>query len=671
MTSNSIFPSRRWRASANIHFLANILALCSLAFMLCACGLITAKESDKGAHAADAGENGQGIWPSDPVPYTVKIEVRDGPKYLKGKMEDLSQLAQLKKEPPDSLLALERRGRLDQETAQKLMQSQCFYDGRAELEIDDKVKPAQVTLVLYPGRQFTVGHANVHYDPEPVVPPSFMDRTRVTGFWGLEKEKLPPPSFPSEIPGIVIGKPVVADDMLAAVEKIPESLRKNGYPLARTLSSIYTLDKPQFKLNADVTIDPGPPAYMGKVLIKGDSEVSKDYLAKLVPWTPGKEVWDDALLQDYANTLRSLGVFNSVEVKPLADGEKEAAKGEDGVMVLPAILEVVDGPPRSISASARYDTDTGFGVEGIWEHRNLFGNGEKLTVDVPISQQLAGIKTHFEKPAFIDRETRLLGDASALWENTDAYQQESLKAQIGLNRHLARQWWGGVSLFAEGGWLKDDEHEKREYGVFSPRAGLRYDGRNNRLNPSSGMEMEFHLKPFSGFYEEDFHALAGTLAIAGYYPLMGRKPDGKINDKVVLAGRVEGGAMPVSSSLKSIPASLRYFTGGAGSVRGYVYQSIGPRNSDGDPLGGRSYQVVNLESRFMVAENIGIVPFLDGGMVYRDQVPHIIGDMDWGAGLGLRYYTPIGPVRLDVATPLRRIDDDPPVQFYISIGQSF
>ena len=106
-------------------------------------------------------------------------------------------------------------------------------------------------------------------------------------------------------------------------------------------------------------------------------------------------------------------------------------------------------------------------------------------------------------------------------------------------------------------------------------------------------------------------------------------------------------------------------------MRGYSYQAIGPRNDKGDPSGGRSYQIVNLEARYKITDEIGIVPFLDGGMVYEDALPQIFGDMRWGAGLGLRYYTPIGPVRLDVATPLNPVDGDPPLQLYISIGQSF
>ncbi|MDE5878430.1 MAG: BamA/TamA family outer membrane protein, partial [Desulfovibrio sp.] len=599
------------------------------------------------------------------------------PDSLKSKMRDASQLLKLVKEPPDSLLALERRARADEETAVKLLHSQCYYEGKASFSIDEAQSPVKVTLSLVPGPRFTVGRAAVRYEPPPVVPEAFLHRSRVTGFWGLEREELPAPAFPDTVPGVAIGKPIVADAMLAAVAAMPEALRRTGYPLAKVTESRYTLDPAARTLNADITINPGPPALMGRIEVHGNKEVNTCFLERLVPWTPGEEPWDDELLTDYANTLRGLGIFRSVEAAPASEDMALEHRilgpdGEEGdVGIVPAAITVAEGPPRSVSASARYDSDTGFGVEGTWEHRNLFHNGERLSLDAPISQQEIGLKAAFEKPAFLQRGQRLLASGSALWENTDAYQQEALKGEVGIDRRLARQWWGGIHLGAEGGWLKDNEHEKRPYGVIEPKAGLRHDSRNNKLNPSSGMEAELKLLPFSGFYEEFFGAFATTLSVAGFYAPYGKKPDGKVDDRLVLAARVEGGAMPGASSLASIPASLRYFTGGAGSVRGYAYQAIGPRDKEGDPLGGRSYQVVNLEARFMVAENVGIVPFLDGGMVYKDEFPHIIGDMDWGTGLGFRYYTPIGPVRLDVATPLHRIDGDPPVQFYISIGQSF
>ena len=172
----------------------------------------------------------------------------------------------------------------------------------------------------------------------------------------------------------------------------------------------------------------------------------------------------------------------------------------------------------------------------------------------------------------------------------------------------------------------------------------------------------------AGYYDTTFTALTGEAEWMGYYaPFHTRR--GRPDDRLVLAARVAAGMM-AGVPLHAMPASMRYYAGGAGSVRGYSYQSLGPRNSKGDPLGGRSYQLVNLEARVKITEDVGLVPFLDGGMAYREQYP-TLRDMHWGTGLGLRYYTPVGPLRLDVATPLNPVDGDPPVQFYISIGQSF
>lgn len=631
------------------------------------CGLLSKSAGDPAGDAAVARPELDPAWQGTPIPYALHIEVQGGPDSLADKMKAASQLAQLAKEPPDSMLALERRARADTETGVKLLHSQGYYDGKAAFSLDESATPLRVTLVLTPGPRYVLGRAVVRYAPAPAVPGAFKDRVKVTGFWGLERENLPPPSFPGSVPGVEIGKPVTADAMLAAVEALPEQLRREGYPLAKVAEARYSLNREARQLNADIVLDPGPPALMGRIRVQGAKEVNAAYLQRLAPWTPGEQPWDSAMLDDYADTLRGLGLFASVAAKPDVKALGESGR-EDGVAVLPADISVTEAAFRSISGSARYDTDTGLGVEGVWEHRNLFHNGEKLTLTAPIATEIQGLKAAFEKPAFLEREQRLLASASALREDTSAYLKTAANASVGIDRRLARQWWGGLSLFAEGGSLKDNENEAKPYGVFSPRANLRRDSRNNVLNPSSGSEIEIKLHPFTGYYEEGFNVLAGTVEASFYYAPFRKK--GLPDDTLILAARVEGGAMS-GAPLRSIPSSMRYYAGGAGSVRGYAYQALGPRDSEDDPLGGRSYQIVNLEARFKVSEHIGIVPFLDGGMVYKDEFPKIIGDMDWGAGLGLRYYTPIGPVRLDVAMPLRQIEGDPPVQVYISIGQSF
>jgi translocation and assembly module TamA len=139
----------------------------------------------------------------------------------------------------------------------------------------------------------------------------------------------------------------------------------------------------------------------------------------------------------------------------------------------------------------------------------------------------------------------------------------------------------------------------------------------------------------------------------------------------VLAARGRVGSI-FGASRSQIPASQRFFAGGGGSVRGYEFQSIGPLDRGNDPMGGRSLVEVNAEARIKVIGPFGVVPFIDGGQVYEETYPQLSSsDLQWAGGLGLRYFSPIGPIRLDVATPINPRNIDDPFQFYISIGQAF
>lgn len=141
--------------------------------------------------------------------------------------------------------------------------------------------------------------------------------------------------------------------------------------------------------------------------------------------------------------------------------------------------------------------------------------------------------------------------------------------------------------------------------------------------------------------------------------------------RYILAGRAKIGSL-IGESRNSVPADKRFYAGGGSSIRGYPFQKVGPLDDNGDPIGGRSLLEVSGEFRARVWGNFGVVPFIDGGTVYNSVVPNLTDTVRWGAGLGLRYYTAIGPVRVDLATPLNpRKDVDDPIQFYISLGQSF
>lgn len=176
--------------------------------------------------------------------------------------------------------------------------------------------------------------------------------------------------------------------------------------------------------------------------------------------------------------------------------------------------------------------------------------------------------------------------------------------------------------------------------------------------------MRFATTPYVGWYQTSQLFVTSELSASAYYSLDKER-------RYVLAGRSKVGSL-FGESRDTVPADKRYYAGGGNSIRGYPFQKVGPLDDGRDPIGGRSLLELSAELRARIWGNFGVVPFIDGGTVYDSVVPDLADTIRWGAGLGLRYYTAIGPVRVDVATPLNpRNDVDDPVQFYISLGQSF
>ena len=621
-----------------------ILFLLGASFLLCplsGCGLIN--------HASERQEASAPLFESDPVRYAVDIHVEgEGSAELRSSMEKHSQLILLRDQPPDGMLGLMRRARADEQTAVKLLHSLGYFDGTAKADVAEVETPggqARVTLSLFPGPRYHMGATNLSYQPSPSPLPPFPG--------------ISPAPPPEGLPGLNEKQNAVAENVLAAVEEVPEALHRSGYPEAAVASTRYTLNKVEKTLNADVVINPGPAAVMGKAEIRGTKKVEPEYLARLTTWRQG-EPWDDRRIQAYRRERQSLGLFRFVDVKaaPSSLGVHEAP---GDALKLPVLVNVREASFRTVSASARYATDTGIGVQGEWQHRNLFGAGEKLTLKAPFAQDKRGVQADFEKPAFGCRDQKLLTGASYLREDTDAYETTALTAYVGLERKISSDWWGSIKALGEEGTVT--RGVKDEYRYASLIFTLRRDTRNDIMNPVKGTYLQWNASPTTGYYNGNFTVISTKATSSAYHPPFGV-------DWLVLAARTSLGSF-MGADINNIPPSLRFYCGGGGSVRGYSYQAIGPKDKYGDPRGGASFHEINLEARFRVTKDIGIVPFLDGGMVYEDEFPRLFQDFQWGAGIGLRYYTPIGPVRLDIAVPLDKKTDDNGYQLYISIGQTF
>ena len=577
--------------------------------------------------------------------------------YLAGKMDGVSQLVALAKRPPDGELGLERRARLDLATAEKLMRSEGFYEGKAEMRITGaETGKATVEIVLHPGVRYVVGDVTVLYQPKPRVPKDLESRAKAI--------------FPvHDLAGVNEGEPATASEMLSGVNALVPTMKKNGYPDAKLEEQHYYLDRRKRTLNALVLVDPGECATLGRVVVEGKSEVNAEFIQRMAPWDPGEEYWDTRRVDEYITKLRRTGLFKNVTAVVVPGRDGQAGESGKDASQKPVGVKVEDAKHRTIGGLVRYDTDTGFGVEGSWEHRNLFHNGEKLTVTAPVSLVEAGVKAKFVKPEFYAHGQQFLASASALRERSDGYDRNGVSAEAGVERQFNKVWYAYGGGLLDVGTIKSNEASEQGYSVYGGQFKLRRDTRNDTMNPTSGSNIQLGVKPLTGEYDGSFTAVGTVLSMAGYYAPWTNPKTGEPDDKLVLAAKVEAGSYH-GAPLHSIPPSHRYYLGGAGSVRGYGYQQIGPMDDENEPEGARSYQLVNLETRFKVTDSLGFVAFLDGGMAYRDEMPKFDLDMDYGAGLGVRYFTPIGPVRFDVAVPLKE-NPNPPLQFYISIGQAF
>jgi translocation and assembly module TamA len=377
----------------------------------------------------------------------------------------------------------------------------------------------------------------------------------------------------------------------------------------------------------------------------------------IVPGQP----FDPDVNERAVKNLRRLQVFNSTNLV------EAGAVTRDGT--LPMTIAVAERPLHVFGAGGSYSTVDGLGVEGYWEHRNLFGRAERLRLEARISgidgadprdfTYLAGAT--FIKPGVLTPLTDLTASLTATREVYDPYTQNTFRGRLGLAHEFSETLTGTIALNGEYDQV-DDSFGNRDLVLVSLPAGLAYDDTDNRLEPTRGYRARLDLEPFHEF-EFGNTGLWGKLQGSTYLAL---DEDGRY----VVATRAAVGSI-VGAPADELPANRLFFAGGGGSVRGYPYRSIGPRLDDDDVVGGRSLVEASLEFRAKVTDSIGIVPFVDAGSAFESSVPDFSEKIKVGAGIGARYYTGIGAIRLDVAMPVNPDKGDPAFALYIGIGESF
>jgi translocation and assembly module TamA len=535
------------------------------------------------------------------------------------------------------------RAREDEALAVRLMKSKGYYDGTAISTIEQPPAksggPLKAIVSATPGKVYTLSSVNVTA--------------------GLV---LPPDLLMHELP-LKIGDRIEADRIQGAEANLALKLPQQGYPFVVVGQRDIVLDDAKWTGDYTLPVDTGPRSSFGTYSTEGKLAFDAEHVGVLARFKDG-ELYDNRKVDDLRQALIATGLFSTVSVEPKRTG----TINPDGTEQVDLLVRQEAGPPRSLAATAGYSTGEGIKLEGSFTHRNIFPPEGALIGTIVAGTQEQGLSGTFRRSNAGKRDRTVTLIASANHSNYDAFNaftgtlsgrisydstpiwQKKFTYSYGFELTGTNQ---SVYDFAVGGRVR------KTYGILALPGQVLFDTSDSLLNPTRGYRLKLNVSPETSV-SGGVRPYARVLIEGSIYQ--------PVSQSLVIAGRIKVGTIP-GVARDDLAPSRRYYGGGGGSVRGYGYQRLGPFDPQSNPVGGRSLNEFSIEARYRFG-NFGIVPFFDAGNAYETVYPKG-GDLRYGAGIGGRFYTNFGPMRIDVATPLNPRPGDGKVALYISIGQAF
>src|SRR5215469_6728905 len=552
-------------------------------------------------------------------------------------LDKVSELKTLEEKPPVSEEALRRRADRDLGRLADAAHSLGYWDAEFSYEIDTQSEPAKVTVKVDPGLLYHVASlAVLGPDAQPLSIPQ-------------DGKKLP----------LKPGDPARTAPVVATETALLTAFGDSGHPFAKVADRRVEIDRDMKTMDVTYTLDPGPTERFGQVAITGLERLNPAYVEGRIRWQPGA-VYDASKVEETRRALIESGLFSTVQITPTPN--------PDNPEEVRMTVEATERVRHTVGAGLAYNTSQGFGARAFWEDRNLFGNAENLRLSAEVGQQLDDFRANFRRPDFFAIDQDFLATVEIANDNPVAYRTRRALATAGLERRFGRMLTGGVAFEIEKAnvvQLADVNPRtgSQRYELAGLPAYIKLDLTDNLLNPTTGYRAQLSVTPAHTFSGSNLTFVTSLISGSTYWAL-------GAEDRAILAGKIALGSLD-GVPLSQLPSDQRIYAGGGGSIRPYGYLMAGPLAPNNVPIGGRSSLVLNLEARVKITETIGIVPFFDAGSYYESPVPQLDRTLLYGVGLGLRYYTAFGPLRLDLATPLHKRSGDSPIQVYISLGQAF
>ena len=556
------------------------------------------------------------------IPYTLTV---NGPadEEVAGRIRAELTLDKRRDQGVPSIGVLEARLARDVARAKEVMAAYGYYDGAVSSNLVDGGASASVTLTIDQGPLYKIGRFDI--------------------VWQGGKPATPVLAFAT-------GLPASGRNIVAAGERVIAKLKSDGYFDAAVVERRAVLDRPSGKVDVTLTLTAGGLVTVGGFDIEGAQEIPQPRIARLSTLEVG-ELLTPKRLKDAEDRLLETGIFNEARASAVGTAPARTVR-----------LAVGERPMRTLSGAIKWSMQDGFAIEAAWEHRNIFGDAERLRTALTLGQQRQALEVSLRRYDTIFEGHTLLATLEVAHEDVDGQIYESAALIGTLETDIYDKIVGRYGASVE--FVRDEGlTDGGDYALIGVRGEVSFDNSNDLLDPTEGYRVTLRALPYLG-YNGDLRNFVILEALGSAYLPLDRQKE------FVLAGRARLGSV-LGERRDDIPLPKRFFAGGGGSIRGYSYKRAGPVNIDDEPVGGASVVELNAEARWRINEDFGAVAFVDGGGAFEGAMPGDGGDWYIGAGLGVRYYSPIGPVRLDVAMPINAREGEPGVQIYISIGQAF
>jgi translocation and assembly module TamA len=573
------------------------------------------------------------------IHYRADLEVI-GDKKEEPYFRSVPDLMQSTSSPPTSTNALRYRAETDLKLLRKALKNKGYFNGTVEYTLDHSGEEKRIKFKITPGTLYHVEGVVIEMtgnEEGPILPnKSLEDKVR-------------------KVVDINKGADVRLDDVVAALPRLNRYFVSHGYPDVE-------IEQPLGKINDDkrtvlliYKIHLKGKKIYGPLTITGNKAVSTSYINHRFHIQEG-EIYDQRDLDKSRRALLDSEIFSSVLISHKSTGDRADL-----------LVEVTEAPPRRVVAGLRYGTQEGTGGKLLWEHKNAFGNGEDFYIKGEGGQRQFKASLGLSVPDVIWQDFTLSTVASLTRAKTKAYDGDIYTYYLGLEHHLDEQSAYGVGLEAERSNLHKTDRLKRTFAGVS--AYYLYDGSNDKLNPYKGARLRVDVAPYFGNFVQHRPMVKINIFSTQYWRLIKK-------DTLVIATWERFGQV-VGLPIADVPLNRRLYGGGTGSVRGYGFQKLNRPDALGNPQGGKAMVEFGIEPRWRFSKKVGVSVFWEGGVVSTNRFPGVKSkEFRSGYGIGGKYYTDIGPLRVDIAFPTKRRKVggrryDAPVQFYISLGQPF